>query len=339
MRRYFLEQVSGWILELDRGEGVPFEGNYSEWLDHKAKRMQQEEKQQHNLRKEIDKELQFINSQKSGQQKKGKARMRRYDELVEAAGERVRESTLDSITIPVPPRLGDEVLRLNNLTKGYGDRLLFDNLSLEVPPGAVVGITGPNGSGKTTLFRLIMGDEQADEGEVIVGQTARPVYVEQSRGNLDPDSTVHEEISEGQDEIDLGGKSVKSRAYCSWFNFQGSAQQKRVRDLSGGERNRLQLAKSLRSGGNLLCLDEPSNDLDVATLRALEDALIDFAGTVLVVSHDRWFLNRLATHILAFEGDSQVTFFQGSWEEYYEDYKARTGQHTPSRIKYRKMPF
>ncbi|EIE24113.1 ABC family transporter [Coccomyxa subellipsoidea C-169] len=334
--RFFLDNVAGWILELDRGKGIPFEGNYSQWLEAKAKRLGSETRKQAALQKQIEGELEWVRSQAKGQQKKGKSRMRRYDDLVQQAAEYTRQSTMESITIPVGPRLGDIVIEAKNLRKSYGDRVLMDNLSFSVPPGSVVGIVGGNGSGKSTLFRMIMGLEQPDEGELVIGQTAALMYAEQSRENLDNDRTVYEEIGEGLDELDVNGRKVNMRAYCSWFNFAGGDQQKKVANLSGGERNRLQLAKVLKKTGNVLLLDEPENDLDVETLRALEDALGSFAGTSLIISHDRWFLDRLATHILAFEDDGSQVWFEGGYSEYDADLRKRTGGD-PTRIKYRKM--
>jgi len=337
--RYFLDNVAGWILELDRGSGFPFEGNYSEWLAAKGKRLDQEQQQQSALQKTIAGELEWINKTAKGQQKKGQARVRRYEDLVAQAAQYVKDSKVDTITIPIGPRLGDEVLSFEGVSKAFGDRLLLDGASLQIAPGSVVGIVGGNGAGKTTLFRLVMGVDKPDSGEVRVGETVVPMYVEQSRESLadDGDKSVVEAIAEGEDLINLGGREVQARAYCSWFNFKGSDQQKRVSMLSGGERNRLLLARALRKSGNLLLLDEPTNDLDVDTLRALEDAVLNFAGTSLVISHDRWFLDRIATHILAFEGDSQVTFFTGNYSEYAEDYRKRTGAKDPTRVKFRKL--
>ncbi|KAI8464117.1 MAG: ABC family transporter [Monoraphidium minutum] len=307
--RYFLDNVAGWILELDRGQGIPFEGNYSEWLRAKETRLAQEEKQQAHLKKTIDHELEFINRQAKGQQKKGKDRQRRYEDLVAAANAYVKDTQVDSITIPVGPRLGDKVVEAKGLSKAFGERLLVDGLDFSVPPGSVVGIVGGNGAGKSTLFRMIMGQITPDGGTLELGDTVVPMYVDQSRDELDPKQTVYDAIAGGAEEVDLNGRSVNARAYCGWYNFKGADQSKRVGDLSGGERNRLQLARVLRQSGNLLLLDEPTNDLDVTTLRCLEEAITNFAGSTLVVSHDRWFLDRVATHIMAFEGDSQVTWF------------------------------
>jgi len=336
--RYFLDNVAGWILELDRGQGIPFEGNYSQWLADKDKRLAAEKKQQSSLQKSIAAELEWVNKMAKGQQKKGKARLRRYEDLVAEAGQYASASTLDSITIPMPvKRLGDVVVEARGLQKGFGDRMLMDDTNFLIPPGALVGIVGGNGAGKTTLFRMIMGQQSADGGELIVGDTVDAMYVDQSRDDLAGDKTVYEEISGGSDEITIGGRSLNARAYCSWYNFNGGDQQKKVGSLSGGERNRLQLAKTLRSGGNLLLLDEPTNDLDVDTLRSLEEALANFAGTSIVISHDRWFLDRLATHILAYEGDSKVVWFEGSYSEYEEDRQRRCGSSDPTRVKYRPM--
>lgn len=335
--RYFLDNVAGWILELDRGQGIPFQGNYSEWLGSKAARLSSEASKQSGLQKAMAQELEWMNKNAKGQQKKGKARMRRYEELTERAESYVKASKLDSITIPVGPRLGSKVLEVRDLVKGFEDRLLIDSLSLSVPPGSVVGIVGGNGAGKSTLFRMIMGEDAPDGGALELGETVVPMYVDQGRGALNGEATVLEDIAEGADVVSLGGRDINARAYCAWYNFSGADLQKKVKDLSGGERNRLQLAKVLRQAGNLLLLDEPTNDLDVDTLRCLEDAVEAFAGTVLVISHDRWFLDRLCTHILAFEGDSQVVWFEGGCSEYYEDLLRRNGGRDPARVKYRKM--
>ncbi|CAL5227645.1 g10651 [Coccomyxa viridis] len=334
---YFLDNVAGWILELDRGKGLPFEGNFSEWLEARAKRLEGERKQQAGLQRLLDSELEFVRSKAKGQQKKGKARMRRYDELVSQASEYTRESNIDTITVPVGPRLGDIVVEVKGVTKAYGDRTLMENLSFSIPPGSIVGIIGGNGSGKSTLFRMIMGQEQPDSGEIVMGQTVVPMYSEQSREGLNDDKTIYEEVSEGAEELDLGGSKVNMRAYCTWFNFKGADQQKKLSVLSGGERNRLQLAKVLKKRGNLLLLDEPENDLDVETLRALENAISNFAGSVVMISHDRWLLDRVATHILAFEDDGTQVWYEGGYSDYDADYRQRTGATDPSRIKYRKM--
>jgi energy-dependent translational throttle protein EttA len=335
--RYFLDNVAGWILELYQGAGIPWEGNYSSWLEQKQRRLAQEEKQASARQKTLERELEWVRMAPRARQAKSKARITRYEELREQA-ERQTEGSAE-ILIPVPERLGDEVVIAKNLAKGFGDRLLFENLSFSLPRGGIVGVIGPNGAGKTTLFRMIVGQEQPDAGELTVGRTVRPAYVDQSRDALDGDSTVYEEISGGQDTLEFGPRQVNARAYAAGFNFRGAEQQKRVRDLSGGERNRLHLAKLLKSGGNLLLLDEPTNDLDVDTLRALEDALLGFAGCAVVISHDRWFLDRIATHILAFEGNSEVVWFEGNYQEYAADLKKRKGvdANQPHRIRYKKL--
>ncbi|HXG43762.1 MAG TPA: energy-dependent translational throttle protein EttA [Gemmatimonadales bacterium] len=335
--RYFLDNVARWILELHRGEGIPWEGNYSSWLEQKRRRLAAEEKQASARQKTLERELEWIRLAPRARQAKSKARIARYEELRQAA-ERQTEGTVE-ILIPVPERLGDEVVIARDLAKGYGDRLLFEHLSFALPRGGIVGVIGPNGAGKTTLFRLITGEEQPDAGELVIGQTVRLAYVNQSRDALDGDRTVYEEISGGEDEIVLGTRRVNARAYCAGFNFRGADQQKRVRDLSGGERNRVHLAKLLKTGGNVLLLDEPTNDLDVDTLRALEDALLAFPGCAVVISHDRWFLDRIATHILAFEGDSEVVWFEGNYQEYAADYRRRKGAAVdqPHRIRYKKL--
>mmetsp|Transcript_38442 Transcript_38442/g.114036 ORF Transcript_38442/g.114036 Transcript_38442/m.114036 type:complete len:670 (-) Transcript_38442:645-2654(-) len=336
--RYFLDNVAGWILELDRGSGIPFEGNYSEWLSSKAKRMAVEDRQQTSLNKTIERELEFISQQKKGQQKKGKARERQLDDLIAKASQHVKASNVDSITIPIGPRLGNIVVEASGLTKSFDDRMLLDNVSFSVPPGAVVGIIGGNGAGKSTLFRMIMGEMAPDRGELRLGDTVVPMYVDQSREALDPNKTLFEEIADGSDEVDLNGRKVSARSYCSWYNFKGNDQSKTVGNLSGGERNRLHLAKTLKQSGNLLLLDEPTNDLDVDTLRCLEEAIDNFAGSVLIVSHDRWFLDRIATHILAYEGDSQVTWFEGGYSDYERDRQSRgLGAAAPTRVKFRKL--
>jgi ATP-binding cassette ChvD family protein len=335
--RYFLDNVAGWILELDRGQGIPWKGNYSSWLEQKQKRLETEEKQASARRRTLERELEWVRLAPRARQAKNKARISRYEELV-AEGEREREGTAE-ILIPRPPRLGDEVVIADGLAKGYGDRLLFENLSFALPRGGIVGVIGPNGAGKTTLFRMIVGQEQPDTGQLKVGSTVQLAYVDQSREALDASKTVYEEISGGHDTLDFGGREVNARAYCAGFNFRGAEQQKKIGTLSGGERNRLHLATLLKTGGNLLLLDEPTNDLDVDTLRALEDALLRFAGCVVVISHDRWFLDRIATHILAFEGESQATWFEGNYQEYAADFKRRKGiaADQPHRIKYRKL--
>jgi ATPase subunit of ABC transporter with duplicated ATPase domains len=335
--RYFLDNVAGWILELYQGAGIPWEGNYSSWLEQKQRRLAQEEKQASARQKTLERELEWVRMAPRARQAKSKARITRYEELREQAEQQTEGST--EILIPVPERLGDEVVIAKALAKGFGDRLLFENLSFSLPRGGIVGVIGPNGAGKTTLFRMIVGQEHPDAGELIVGRTVRPAYVDQSRDALDGDKTVYEEISGGQDTLEFGKRQVNARAYAAGFNFRGADQQKRVRDLSGGERNRLHLAKLLKSGGNLLLLDEPTNDLDVDTLRALEDALLGFAGCAVVISHDRWFLDRIATHILAFEGNSDVVWFEGNYQEYAADLKKRKGvdANQPHRIRYKKL--
>ncbi len=335
--RYFLDNVAGWILELDRGEGIPFEGNYSGWLEQKEKRLEQESREQAARQRTLAHELEWIRQSPKARQAKSKARIRAYEELLGDSTEEERRK--GQIYIPPGPRLGDLVIEAEHLQKGFGDRLLIDDLSFKVPAGAIVGIIGPNGAGKTTLFRMITGQEQPDGGSFRVGDTVKLGYVDQSRDSLDPDKTVWEEISDGLDIVVLGKREMPSRAYVGAFNFKGSDQQKRVGQLSGGERNRVHLAKMLKSGANVLLLDEPTNDLDVDTLRALEDALQSFAGSVMVISHDRWFLDRIATHILAFEGDSHVEWFEGNFRDYEEDKKRRLGAQAvePKRIKYKKF--
>jgi ATP-binding cassette ChvD family protein len=335
--RYFLDNVTGWILELDRGRGIPWEGNYSGWLVQKDARLGLEEKEESARRKVLQRELAWISMSPKARHAKGKARLNAYEKLL--AQERERRVEAVEIRIPPGPRLGNEVIETKGLAKAYGDRLLFDNLAMKIPPGAIVGIIGPNGAGKTTLFRLILGEEQPDEGTVRVGESVQLAYVDQSREALLGDRLVWEEIGDGRETIDLGGREVNTRAYAATFNFKGPDQQKRVGELSGGERNRLHLAKLLRTGGNVLLLDEPTNDLDVETLRALESALEDFAGCALIISHDRWFLDRVATHILAFEGDSRVVFFEGNWQEYERARRERLGAEAdqPHRIRYKKL--
>ena len=337
--RYFLDNVAGWILELDRGQGIPFEGNYSSWLESKSRRLEAESKKQDSLSRTINQELEWVRKNAKGQQKKGKARLRAYEELCEAANQFTTRAELDSITIPAAPRLGSTVIDVEGVTKGYDSRgLLIEDLNCMIPPGAVVGIVGANGAGKTTLFKMITGVDEPDAGKVVVGETVKLMYVDQDRGSLDDNKTVFEELSGGAEEISLGTRTVNSRAYCSWYNFKSADQQKKVGTLSGGERNRLQLAKTLTSGGNVLMLDEPTNDLDVTTLRALEEAIMSWNGVTMCISHDRWFLNKIATHILAYEGDSKVTFFAGSYDEYEEHRKERMGGAEPAPIKYKPMP-
>jgi ATP-binding cassette ChvD family protein len=335
--RYFLDNVAKWILELDRGAGIPWEGNYTSWLEQKQKRMAVEEKQASARQKTLQRELEWVRMAPKARHAKSKARIQRFEEL-RAEAERQAEGSVE-ILIPVPERLGDEVVIAKDLSKGYGERLLFENLNFALPRGGIVGVIGPNGAGKTTLFRLIAGQEQPDSGELIVGKTVKLAYVDQSRDALDGGKSAYEEISGGQDELLFGTRKVNARAYCAGFNFRGSDQQKKVKDLSGGERNRVHMAKLLKSGGNLLLLDEPTNDLDVDVLRALEDALLSFAGCAVVISHDRWFLDRIATHILAFEGDSEVVWFEGNYQEYAADFKKRKGQDAsqPHRVKFKPL--
>lgn len=333
--RYFLDNAAEWILELDRGHGIPWKGNYSSWLDQKEERLKQEEAAESARQKAIKKELEWVRQNPKGRQAKSKARIARFEEL--NSQEYQKRNETQEIFIPVGDRLGNEVIEFKNVSKSYGDRLLIDNLSFKIPAGAIVGIIGPNGAGKSTLFRMITGKEQPDSGEIVTGPTVKLAYVDQSRDALDGSKTVFEEISGGADVLTVGKYETPSRAYIGRFNFKGGDQQKIVGNLSGGERGRLHLAKTLISGGNVLLLDEPSNDLDVETLRALEDALLEFAGSVMVISHDRWFLDRIATHILAFEGDSQVTFFDGNYQEYEADKRARLGEEAakPKRIRYK----
>jgi sulfate-transporting ATPase len=335
--RYFLDNVAGWILELYQGAGIPWEGNYSSWLGQKEQRLEREEKQASARQKTLQRELEWIRMSPRARQAKSKARITAYEEL-RAASERQQEGSTE-ILIPLPARLGDEVVIAEDVSKGYGDRLLFEGLSFSLPRGGIVGVIGPNGAGKTTLFRMITGQEQPDSGTLRVGSTVEVAYVDQSRESLDPDKTVYQEISGGEDQLQFGKRSVNARAYAAGFNFRGSDQQKKVGTLSGGERNRLHLAKLLKSGGNLLLLDEPTNDLDVDTLRALEEALLGFAGCAVVISHDRWFLDRIATHILAFEGNSEVVWYEGNYQEYAADYHKRKGTSVdqPHRIRYKKL--
>jgi len=335
--RYFLDNVTGWILELDRGRGIPWKGNYSGWLEQKDTRLAAEEKEDSARRRVLQRELEWVRMSQKARQAKGKARLRAYEKLL--AEDRERRTDPVTIRIPAGPRLGTDVIDVAGLAKAYGDRMIFEELSMKVPPGAIVGIIGPNGAGKTTLFRILVGEEKPDEGKVRIGETVQMAYVDQSRESLEGDRLVWQEIGDGQETIDLGGREVNTRAYCATFNFRGPDQQKRVRDLSGGERNRLHLAKLLKSGGNVLLLDEPTNDLDVETLRALESALEEFAGCALIISHDRWFLDRVATHILAFEGDSRATFFEGNYQEYEAARRERLGAEAdrPHRIRYRKL--
>jgi ATP-binding cassette ChvD family protein len=336
--RYFLDNVAGWILELDRGHGIPWEGNYTSWLEQKEERLEQEEKGELARAKAMKKELEWVRTNPKGRQAKSKARLQRFDELQSQSFQK-RNETNEIYIPPGDKRLGDLVVEANGLSKGYGDRLLFDNVDFNLPQGGIVGIIGPNGAGKTTLFRMITGEEQADSGELRIGETVEIAAVDQSRDALDADKTVWEEISDKSDNIIVGSYSMPSRAYVSRFNFSGSDQQKRIGDLSGGERNRVHLAKLLKRGGNLILLDEPTNDLDVETLRALEDAILTFPGSVVVISHDRWFLDRIATHILAFEGDSKVVWFEGNYQDYEADRKRRLGDEAdqPHRIRYKPL--
>jgi sulfate-transporting ATPase len=335
--RYFLDNVAGWILELDRGRGLPYEGNYSSWLEQKQKRLAMEEKGDKVRQKTIEQELEWVRENPKGRRKKAKARLNNYEALLAED----RNVKLDQVQIHIPagPRLGDIVVEAENLRKGFGDRLLIEDLTFKLPRGGIVGVIGPNGAGKTTLFKMITGQEQPDEGVLRVGDTVELAYVDQSRDALDDDKNVWEEISDGMDTIKVGDQTMNSRAYCSSWNFKGSSQQKKVGTLSGGERNRLHLAKLLRAGGNVLLLDEPTNDLDVDTLRALEEALLAFGGCAVVISHDRWFLDRVATHVLAFEGDSQVTWFEGNFEAYEEHRRALLGDEAdrPHRITYKRL--
>jgi ATP-binding cassette ChvD family protein len=335
--RYFLDNVAGWILELDRGQGIPWEGNYSSWLDQKQQRMAQEAKAESRRQRSLQRELDWIRMSPRARQAKGKARLNAYEDLL---AQDTKEK-IDSVEIFIAPgpRLGDIVVEARQLKKAFGDTMLFDDMTFTLPRGGIVGVIGPNGAGKTTLFRMITGQEQPDAGTLRIGETVQLGYVDQSRDALGAAKTVWEEISGGNDEITLGKRTVASRAYVSWFNFKGRDQQKLVGQLSGGERNRVHMAKLLRSGANLLLLDEPTNDLDVDTLRALEEALLDFAGCAVVISHDRWFLDRIATHILAFEGDSQVVWFEGNYQDYEADRHRRLGTaaDTPHRVKYRKL--
>ena len=335
--RYFLDNVTSWILELDHGRGIPYEGNYTSWLHQKQKRMQQEGREDEARRRTLERESEWILSSPKARQSKSKARYERYEELLKIANAKV--NTVAQITIPVAERLGQNVVDFEHLTKGFGDNLLIDDLTFKLPPGGIVGVIGPNGAGKTTLFRMITGQEKPDKGTIKIGESVHLGYVDQSRDSLDGKKNVWEEISGGQDLILLGKKEVNSRAYCSSFNFKGADQQKKVGTLSGGERNRVHLAKMLKSGANLLLLDEPTNDLDVDTLRALEEALEDFAGCAVIISHDRWFLDRIATHILAFEGDSHVEWFEGNFQDYEADKMRRLGQDSiiPHRLKYKKF--
>ena len=335
--RYFLDNVAGWILELDRGRGLPFKGNYSAWLEQKQARLAHEERQESARRRTIARELEWVRESPKGRRTKARARLNRYEALL--AEERAVKLDQVQIHIPAGPRLGDVVLEADGVRKGYGERLLIDDLSFTLPPAGIVGVIGPNGAGKTTLFRMIVGEEQTDAGQLRLGESVEPAYVDQTRDALDPARSVWEEISGGSDTIKVGDREMSSRAYAAGFNFRGSDQQRKVGALSGGERNRVHLAKLLRRGGNLLLLDEPTNDLDVDTLRALEEALLSFAGCAVIISHDRWFLDRVATHVLAFEGDSQVAWFEGNFEAYEENRRARLGAAAdrPHRITYKRL--
>jgi ATP-binding cassette ChvD family protein len=335
--RYFLDNAAEWILELDRGHGYPFKGNYSSWLDQKQARLAQEEKKESAKQRKLKQELEWVRQSARARQAKSKARLSAYEELVSKAEKGPADAA--EISIPPGPRLSELVIEANQLSKGYGDRLLIDNLSFRLPRAGIVGVIGPNGAGKTTLFRMLVGQETPDKGQLKVGDSVKIAYVDQSRSALGGDRTVWDEISRGEDQLLLGKREVASRAYCAWFGFKGSDQQKKVGNLSGGERNRVHLAKLLKEGGNLLLLDEPTNDLDVDTLRALEEALLEFPGCAVVISHDRWFLDRIATHILAFEGDSHVEWFEGNYQSYEEDRRRRLGinDDQPHRIKYKRI--
>jgi ATP-binding cassette ChvD family protein len=335
--RYFLDNVAGWILELDRGHGIPWEGNYSSWLEQKEQRLKQEDASEKARRKAMQSELEWVRTNPKGRQAKSKARLRQFEEL--SSPDHQKRNETNEIYIPPGPRLGDVVIEVDNVRKGFGDKLLMDSLSFSLPPGGIAGIIGPNGAGKTTLFRMITGTEQPDSGSIRLGESVQVASVDQSRDSLDDNKTIWEEISDGQDLITVGKYETPSRAYVGRFNFRGTEQQKKIGLLSGGERNRVHLAKMLKDGGNLLLLDEPTNDLDVETLRALEEALLEFPGSAVVISHDRWFLDRIATHILAFEGDSQVTWFSGNYSEYEEDRRKRLGAEAdrPHRIKYKRL--
>jgi energy-dependent translational throttle protein EttA len=335
--RYFLDNVAGWILELDRGRGIPWEGNYSSWLEQKSDRLAQEKREGDSLQKRLKTELEWVNSSQKARQSKGKARLSSYEEMSRVSKEKRRET--NTLFIPTGPRLGDVVLEAKNLNKGFGENLLMDDLSFLLPQGGILGIIGGNGAGKTTFLRMLNGTEKPDSGSLKLGETVKLAYVDQSREGMEPEKNVWEIISEDNDMLDLGDREVNSRAYVSWFNFKGADQQKKIKFLSGGERNRVHLAKVVKYGGNVLLLDEPTNDLDVETLRALEEALVEFPGSAIVVSHDRWFLDRIATHILAFEGDSKITFFAGNYQDYETDRQKRLGvdADNPKRVKYKKL--
>lgn len=333
--RYFLDNVAGWILELDRGEGIPWKGNYTSWLEQKTKRMEMEEKQASKRRKTLERELEWVRMAPKARQAKGKARLNAYDQLMNE-DQRDREEKLE-LSIPNGPRLGNKVIEAVGVSKAFGERVLFEDLNFMLPPNGIVGIIGPNGAGKTTLFRMIMGLESVDKGTFEVGETVRVGYVDQNHKDIDPEKTVYQVVSQGAEFIRMGGREVNARAYLSRFNFAGADQEKKCGVLSGGERNRLHLALTLKSEANVLLLDEPTNDIDVNTLRALEEGLENFAGCAVVISHDRWFLDRICTHILAYEGDSKIFFFQGSYSEYEENKKMRLGDLTPHRIRYKKL--
>jgi sulfate-transporting ATPase len=333
--RYFLDNVAGWILELDRGEGIPWKGNYSSWLEQKSKKMAQEEKHASKRRKMLEQELEWVKTSPKGRHAKNKARLNNYDKLLSESGKE-KEERLE-LPIPNGPRLGSEVIEAEGVSKAFGDRLLYENLSFKLPPAGIVGVIGPNGAGKSTLFKMIMGEEKPDSGNIKIGETVKIAYVDQSHKELDPNKTIYDVVSNGSEFMDIGGVSINSRAYVSRFNFNGSDQQKKVGVLSGGERNRLHLAMTLKQEANVLLLDEPTNDLDVNTLRALEDGIEHFAGCAVVISHDRWFLDRICTHILAFEGDSSVYYFEGTYSEYEENKKKRLGDKAPTRIRYKKL--
>ncbi len=333
--RYFLDNVAGWILELDRGEGIPWKGNYSSWLEQKSKRLEMEEKTASKRRKTLERELEWVRLAPKARQAKSKARLKAYDQMMDEDIKQKEEKL--EIFIPNGPRLGNKVVEAHNVSKAFGEKLLFDNLEFELPPAGIVGVIGPNGAGKTTLFRMIMEQENADSGSFSVGETVKIGYVDQRHADIDPEKTVYQVISGGGDTIRVGGREINARAYVSRFNFSGSDQEKKCGVLSGGERNRLHLALTLKEEANVLLLDEPTNDIDINTLRALEEGLESFAGCAVVISHDRWFLDRIATHILAFEGDSQVCFYEGGYSDYEENKKKRLGDVTPKRIRYRKL--
>jgi len=333
--RYFLDNVAGWILELDRGEGIPWKGNYSSWLDQKSKRLAQEEKQASKRRKTLERELEWVRMSPKGRQSKSKARLSNYDKLLSEENRQQEEKI--ELYIPPGPRLGTNVIEANGVSKAFGDKLLYEDLNFKLPPAGIVGIVGPNGAGKTTLFRMIMGQEEADGGSFSIGETVKVSYVDQQHADIDPEKTIWEQVTGGNELLEVSGKKVNSRSYVAKFNFQGSDQNKKVGVLSGGERNRLHLAMTLRDEGNVLLLDEPTNDLDVNTLRALEEGLENFGGCAVIISHDRWFLDRVCTHILAFEGDSQVYFFEGGYSDYEENRKKRLGDVGPTRIRYKKL--